>query len=123
MRDTPFLLDGSFLSLLHPGIRSINCRHLLLHLTNLVVADGLVRLFVEVVEVEVKDVGWGLLLRIAHTEHRGPHLHALQLIHQDVATLVALQNSTGLPSTNLVEKFPARDADFAYEQLIQIVGV
>ena len=71
----------------------------------------------------MQDIGWGLLLRIAHAEHRGPHLHALQLIHQDVATLVALQDSTGLPSADLVEKFSARDADLAYEQLIQVVGV
>lgn len=69
------------------------------------------------------DVGWGLLLRVAHAEHRGPRLYSLQLIHQDVATLVTFQDSTCLPSTDLVEKFPARDANLAYEQLVQIVGV
>jgi hypothetical protein len=39
-----------------------------------------------------------------------------------VAGLVALEDAASLPVLYLVQELAARDADFAYEQLIQIVG-
>ena len=74
-------------------------------------------LLVPVVKVEVEDVDGTFLLRISHTEQRRPYLHALELIHQDVAALIALHDASGLPSSNFVEELSPGDAYFAYEQL------
>jgi hypothetical protein len=39
-----------------------------------------------------------------------------------VAGLVALEDAASLPVLYLVEELMAGDSDFAYEQLVQIVG-
>jgi hypothetical protein len=39
-----------------------------------------------------------------------------------VAGLVALEDAASLPVLYLVQELAARDADFAYEQLIKVVG-
>ena len=86
-------------------------------MTYLILADGGF-VFIKVVKVEVEDVEGGLLLRVAHAEHRRPYLHALKLVHQDVPALVALHDAAGLPSAYLVQELSPGDAYLAYEQLV-----
>ena len=40
-----------------------------------------------------------------------------------MAGVIASDDSTRFPELNLVQKLAARDSDFAYEQLIEVVGV
>lgn len=39
-----------------------------------------------------------------------------------VARLVAFQDAAGLPELEVIEKLTARDPNFAYEQLIEVIG-
>ena len=104
-----------------PGIGPVDLRHHVLHLLGFIIADGRL-VFVEVVKIEVEDVGGALLLRITHAEHARPDLHALTLIVKDVSPLVALDDAAGLPRLDLVEEFAPVDSYLAHEKLVQIEG-
>ena len=102
-------------------VLSVDSGHLCLHLTYLIIADGGF-VFIKVVKIEVKDVGGTFLFWVAHTEHRGPHLHTLKLIVKDVSPLVALDDASGLPTAYLIQELTPWYAYLAHEQLIEVEG-
>ena len=50
-------------------------------------------------------------------------LDALKLVLKDVAAIVASNDATCLPESNLIEELVTADADLANEQLVDVVGV
>ena len=49
-------------------------------------------------------------------------LYALKLVLKDIATIVASNDATCLPESNLIEELVTADADLANEQLVDVVG-
>ena len=79
---------------------------------------GQVAVLVPIVEVERQDVLRLLVVWISHTEHRGPHVHSLQLIVENVAALIASDDATDLPALHLIEEVATRNAYFANDVLV-----
>jgi len=88
-----------------------------LHLAHLVLVDG-GHLLVPIIKVKMDDVGGQFLFGVAHAEHGCPHLHALELILEGIAALIAFQDATRLPCLDLVQELTAGDSYLAYEQLV-----
>lgn len=79
-------------------------------------------IFVEVVAVEWEYLVGLHSLRVAHAEHRGPGLYALQLVLQGVSPEIASNDAPYLPEPDVVEELAATDTYLAYALLIEVAG-
>ena len=64
-----------------------------------------------------------MILILSHREAGIVCLDALKLVLKDVAAIVASNDATCLPESNLIEELVTADADLANEQLVDVVGV
>lgn len=69
-----------------------------------------------------EEVFDGLALRVAHGVDGGIHTFGKQLELQAVAPAVAPYDTAYFPETEVVEELTAGDADFAHEELVDVVG-
>ena len=105
----------------------VHCSHFFPHLLNVLFADNLTNGFIIPGEgnqvFRLVDV---ILLQFLVTRlytHQHVSLPAEGVPQVTVATLVALNDAQCLPILDVVEEFVATDSDFAYKQLIDVVGV
>ena len=61
--------------------------------------------------------------RVSHCVHRGIGAFRHELQFEPIAATVALDDAQHLPIAEVVEERAAVDANLAYEQLIDVVGV
>ena len=59
---------------------------------------------------------------LTHCEAGIVCLDALKLVLKDVAAIVASNDATCLPESNLIEELMTADSDLTNEQLIDVVG-
>lgn len=95
----------------------------LLQFGSILIADGRLGVIVIIVVKEHGEhVGDGLSVRVAIGVHGGVGALGKQLMFQTVALAVSPDDAAHLPEAEVVEKFTARDSDFAHEQLVDVVG-
>jgi len=63
-----------------------------------------------------------LPFRVAHCESRCIDAFGHQLVFQKVAAAVSFDDAANLPELDVIEKLTTRDAYFAHEQLVDVVG-
>ena len=64
-----------------------------------------------------------MILILSHRKAGIVCLDALKLVLKDVAAIVASNDATCLPESNLIEELVTADSEFTNEQLIDVVGV
>lgn len=69
-----------------------------------------------------EEVFDGLALRVAHGVDGGIYAFGKELELQSVSPAVAPYDAAHLPEAEVVEELTARDADFAHEELVDVVG-
>ena len=78
--------------------------------------------FIVVLENAWEEVFGGFPIGVAHGEDGGVGALGEQLVLQRVTAAVASDDAAHLPEADVVEELTARDANFAHEQLIDVVG-
>jgi hypothetical protein len=63
-----------------------------------------------------------VILILSHRKAGIVCLDALKLVLKDVSAIVASNDATCLPESNLIQEFVSQDADLANEQLVDVVG-
>ena len=63
-----------------------------------------------------------MILILAHRKAGIVCLDALKLVLKDVAAIVASNDATCLPESNLIQEFVSQYTNLANEQLVDVVG-
>lgn len=75
-----------------------------------------------IIKVKRYNVLRVLVFGVAHAEHGGPYIHALELILQDITAAVATDNQRYFAVRHVIEAFYAVSSNLAHDKLEQIMG-